>query len=179
MLKKILLVVALLIVVFVIVVITRPADFRVTRSATIPAPPAAVFAQVNDLQNWNSWSPWAKLDPNVKNTFSGPTAGTGACFAWSGNNEVGEGSMTITDSRPNELVAFNLVFVKPFAGACATEFTFKPEGDQTHVTWDMKGKNNFIGKAISLFMDCDKMMGGQFEQGFANLKTVVAQADKK
>ena len=130
-------------------------------------------AQVNDLQNWNSWSPWAKLDPNVKNTFSGPTAGTGACFAWAGNSQVGEGNMTITESRPNELVALNLVFVKPFAGTSTTEFTFKPEGDQTNVTWAMSGKNNFIAKAMSLFIDCDKMVGRQCEKGLGKLKAIA------
>ena len=178
MLKKILLVLAVLIVVFVVVVITRPDEFKVVRSAAIPAPAAAVFAQVNDLHKWNEWSPWARLDPNAKETFSGPEAGKGATFAWSGNSEVGEGSMTITDSRPNELVAFNLVFVKPFAGTSTAQFTFKPEGDQTNVTWAMSGRNNFIAKAISLFMDCDKMVGGQFEQGFTNLKAAVAKTEK-
>jgi uncharacterized protein YndB with AHSA1/START domain len=178
MFKKILLVLAVLIVVFVVVVLTRPDNFKVERSATIPAPPAAVFAQVNDLHKWKEWSPWAKLDPNAKETFSGPEAGKGASFAWSGNSEVGEGSMTITDSRPNELVAFNLVFVKPFAGTSTAEFTFKPEGDQTNVTWAMSGRNNFIAKAIGLFMDCDKMVGGQFEQGFTNLKAAVAKTEK-
>ncbi len=164
---------------FLVIVSTRPADFRVTRTATIPAPPSIVFAQVNDFQQWNSWSPWAKLDPAAKNTFEGPTAGEGAIFAWAGNNEVGEGRMTITESRPDELVQMKLEFVKPFESICTTEFTFKPEGEETAVTWTMAGKNNFIGKAVSLFMDCDKMIGDQFEQGFANMKTVVATSAKK
>jgi uncharacterized protein YndB with AHSA1/START domain len=173
MLKKILLILALLIVVLAVVIATRPSEFRVTRSATFAAPAEKVFAQVNDLKSWEAWSPWAKLDPAAKNSYTGPTAGPGACFAWAGNNQVGEGRMTITESRPNELVRFKLEFVKPFESAADTEFTFKPEGDRTTVTWTMDGRNNFIGKAISLVMDCDKMVGGQFEAGFAAMKSIV------
>jgi hypothetical protein len=53
------------------------------------------------------------------------------------------------------------------------EFSFKPEGDKTVVTWAMYGTNNFIGKAVSLLMNCDKMVGGQFEKGLASIKTLV------
>lgn len=179
MFKKILIVLVTLIVVLVGVVAVQPAEFRITRSATIAAPPSAVFEQVNDFHKWNDWSPWAKLDSHAKNTFEGPAAGTGAKFAWSGNNEVGEGSMTITKSKPSERILMDLVFVKPFAATNVTEFTFRPDGAGTAVTWSMNGRNNFIGKAVGLFMNCDKMVGGQFEKGFANLKAVVETPGKK
>ncbi len=178
MLKKILVVLVLLIVVLLIVVAVQSADFRVTRSATIAAPPAAVFERLNDFHKWNDWSPWAKLDPNAKNTFEGPASGVGAKFAWSGNNEVGEGSMTITESKPSELVRMKLDFVRPFEATSTTEFTLKPEGGGTAITWSMSGRNNFIGKAVGLFMNCDKMVGGQFEKGFANLKALVETPGK-
>jgi hypothetical protein len=176
MLKKILIGLAIAIVALVIVVATRPDDFRYSRSAVIPAPAAAVFPHINDLHKWQAWSPWAKLDPNCKNTFEGPAAGTGAKFSWSGNSEVGEGSMTITESKPAEVVRFKLAFVKPMEGDCDTEFTLAPEGEGTKVTWTMSGKNNFMGKAVGLFMDCEKMCTDQFEQGFTNLKGIVAEA---
>ena len=173
MLKKILLGLVAVIVILLIVVAMQPADFRITRTAVIPAPPAAVFEQINDFHKWNDWSPWAKLDPNAKNSFDGPGAGTGAKFSWSGNNEVGEGRMTITESQPGELVRMKLEFTKPFAATNLTEFTLKPEGNQTAVTWTMSGHNNFVGKAMGLILNCDKMVGGKFEEGFARLKTVV------
>ena len=175
MLKKILLALLVLIVVLVIVVAVQPSDFRITRKAVIAAPPAAIFEQLNAFQKWNAWSPWAKLDPNAKNRFEGPASGVGAKFMWSGNSEVGEGSMTITASKPDEKVVMDLVFIKPFAGSSVTEFTLKPEGSGTEVTWSMSGRNNFIGKAISLCMNCDKMIGTKFEEGFENLKRVVAK----
>jgi carbon monoxide dehydrogenase subunit G len=173
MFKKILLGLVVLIAVFCVVASFRPDEFNVARSATISAPPAAVFEKINNLQNWNAWSPWAKLDPNAKNTFEGPSAGVGASFAWAGNSQVGEGKMTITESQPNERVVMKLDFVKPFAGTNYTEFVLKPEGNQTAVSWTMSGKANFISKCMGLVMDCDKMVGGQFEQGFSNLKALV------
>jgi carbon monoxide dehydrogenase subunit G len=178
MLRKILIAIAVIIAVFVVIIATRPADFRVSRSATLPAPPAVVFEQVNDFHKWEAWSPWAKLDPNAKNTFEGPAAGSGAIFRWAGNNQVGEGAMTIMESKPGELVRINLEFIKPFAGTSTAEFTFKPVGDQTEVTWSMSGKNNFIGKAMSLIMNCEKMIGPQFEQGLANMRAVVEAKSK-
>ncbi len=179
MLKKILIVLAAIVVVFVAVVAMQPSEFRVMRTATMSAPASAVFAQVNDLHKWEAWSPWAKLDPAAKNAFEGPPAGTGAIFRWAGNNQVGEGSMTITESRPNELIRFNLEFVKPMAGTSTAEFTFKPEGNQTAVTWSMTGKNNFIAKAMCLFMNMDHMVGGQFEKGLAAMKSIVEATPKQ
>ena len=146
MLKKILLALALILVVFVIVVALQPADFRVTRSAAFSAPAEAVFAQVNDFHKWAAWSPWAKLDPNAKNSFEGPAAGTGAAMSWAGNKDVGEGRMTITESRTNELIRIRLEFLKPFATVNLAEFTFKPAAETTTVTWSMTGTRNFFSK---------------------------------
>ncbi len=171
MLKRILIVLAIIFVASVVVVALQPDEFRVTRSATIAAPPEAVFAQVNDLHKWETWSPWAKRDPAARNTYEGPAAGIGAAFAWSGNHEVGEGRMTITESRPAELIRVRLDFVKPFKGTATSEFTFKPQSGQTLVTWTMLGRNNFIAKAAHLCMNCDKMVGGDFEQGLAQIKS--------
>jgi uncharacterized protein YndB with AHSA1/START domain len=172
MLKKILIAVAVIIVVFVVVVALQPADFSVTRAATIAAPPETVFAQVNDFQKWKAWSPWEKKDPDMQRTYSGEPSGEGAVYAWSGNSEVGEGNMTITESRPNELVRLKLEFIKPMAAISDTEFRFKPEDDGTQVTWTMSGKNGFMGKMICLFMNMDKMVGGDFENGLASMKQV-------
>ena len=131
---------------------------------------------MNDLHKWQEFSPWAKRDPNAVTTFEGPSAGTGAVFSWAGNSEVGEGRMTIVESRPNDLVRFRLDFVKPFAGTNEVEFRFTPQGDQTLVVWTMTGENDFVGKAIGLVLDMDAMIGGDFEQGLADLKTLSEAA---
>jgi hypothetical protein len=168
--NKILAVLAAALVAFLVVVALQPGGYRVTRSTTVAAPPATLFAQVNELKNWEAWNPWGKIDPAMKMTYDGPPSGVGASYHWVGNSEVGEGKLTITRSVANESIGCRMDFVKPMAGISDAEFTFKPEGDQTTVTWTMTGTNNFIAKAFCLFMSMDKMVGGQFERGLANLK---------
>ena len=179
MMKKILLALLLIVVVFILVVATRRADFQITRSTTIAAPAVVVFAQVNDFHKWDAWSPWAKLDPTMKQTHEGASAGPGAIYTWSGNKDVGEGRMTLTESRANELVRIKLEFLKPFPAINTTEFSFKPEGTQTAVVWSMTGTNNFMAKAFCMFMNMDKMVGGDFEKGLVQLKTVAEAASRK
>ena len=179
MLVPILIALAVVVVAFVVFVALRPSEFRVSRSGTISASPGEVFEQVNDLHCWEAWSPWAKLDPAARNTYEGPREGVGAAFAWSGNKRVGEGRMTIIESRPTELVRFRLDFVKPFKGTNTADFTVQPEGGGTRVTWTMLGKNNFFFKAMQLFIDCDKMVGRDFEKGLEQLKSVTEAAVRK
>lgn len=180
MFKKILIGLAVVVIGFIGFVATRPSDFRIERTATVDAPPQVVFNQVNDFHNWQVWSPWAKLDPNAKSDFMGVSSGIGAGFHWAGNNQVGEGTQTILDSRTPEFIQIQLDFLKPLKSSAIAEFTFAPQGEnQTVVTWTMYGKNNFIGRAMCVFMDMDKMVGGQFEQGLANLNTAVAAPSAK
>jgi len=179
MLKIILISLAVIVIVSVVIVALQPSEFHVARSTTISAPPAAVFAQVNDFHKWEAWNPWGKIDPAMKQGYDGAPAGIGAIYTWAGNNEVGEGRMTITESRPNDLIRVKLEFFKPFAGNSIAEFTFKPEANQTAVTWSMTGQNNFMAKAIHLFMNMDKMIGGQFEKGLAEMKSVVEASPKQ
>lgn len=173
MFKKILIGLAAVIVAFVVVVALQPAEFAVTRSASMNAAPSVIFEQVNDLRKWQEFSPWAKLDPNAKVTFSGPPTGVGAVFAWAGNENIGEGRMTITESSPDRHVRYRLDFVKPFEGTNDSALAFEPRGSQTLVTWSMSGKNNFLFKAVGLFIDCDEMVGAQFEVGLENLRKIV------
>jgi len=170
---NVLVVLALIVVVLVVVIALQPAEFRLTRTSTLAAPPAVVFAQVNDLHKWEAWSPWAKLDPAMKQTYEGAPSGIGAVYAWTGNKKVGTGRMTLTENRPGEMVRLRLEFLKPFACTNTTEFTFKPEGGRTAVTWTMAGRNNFMGKACGLVMNVEKMVGADFEKGLAQLQAVV------
>ena len=173
MLTTLLLALVFLAAILLVLISTRPNDFRVTRSARIPGPTQTVFAHVADLRKWEAWSPWARMDPNAKTTYSGTEAGVGQAMSWAGNSKVGEGAMTIAESHPSDLVRFQLDFRKPMAATHMAEFTFKPDGDHTLVTWTMTGQNKFLSKAFGLVVDCDKMIGGQFEQGLANLRQVI------
>lgn len=172
MIAKILLVLAVLLVALLIVAALQPAEYHVTRSITINAQAALSYQYVNDLHKWQEISPYVKVDPAAKYEFDGPPAGPGASLAWAGNAQVGTGKMTITEARPDQLVALRLDFQKPFAAVCATQFTFEPAGSQTRVTWSMDGQKVFITKIVGLFMSMDKMIGPQFEEGLAKMKAL-------
>jgi hypothetical protein len=170
---KILIGVSVAILLFLVYVAMQSSDFRVKRSISINASPEAVFPHVNHLRKWEPWNPWGKLDPNMKLTYEGPAEGVGASYSWSGNGNVGEGRNTIIESHLHSLVRFKLEFFKPFAGVNQTDFTFTPDGRQTVVMWDMTGKLNFTTKIFHVLMNMDKMIGGQFEKGLQDMKTVV------
>ncbi|HWB60562.1 MAG TPA: SRPBCC family protein, partial [Chthoniobacteraceae bacterium] len=175
----ILLILAVAVAAFLGYVAMQPPDFRITRSTTIAATPAEVFAQVNDLHKFQSWSPWAKMDPNVKTAFEGPDAGEGAVFHWEGSSQVGAGTMTLIASKPGELVTYRIEFLKPFPGTNLAEFTFKPGGNGTLVTWSMSGRKSFVPKIFCVFMNMDKMVGDEFEKGLANLKAICEGGGKQ
>lgn len=164
------LVVLLVVAVLVVVVARQPDTFRVERSRTIKAPVAVVFAQVNDYRLWQQWSPWAKLDPGMQVSYEGPQTGVGAVQRWRGNSQVGEGSSTIVESRPNELIRMQLGFLKPFKADNEAVFTFVPVEDQVRVTWAMTGPKNFLFKAMHMVMDVDRMCGQAFEEGLGQLE---------
>lgn len=176
MLMYILIALAVIVVGFLAVVALQSPTFQITRSATITAPAPVVFAQVNDFHKWDGWSPWAKLDPTMKQFYEGSGSGHGAIYKWNGNSQVGEGRMEITESQPNKLVAIKLDFMKPFKATNQTLFTFDPKGDQTVVTWTMNGEKNLMAKAFHLFVNMDKMLGGQFDQGLRQMKAVAEGA---
>src|SRR5262245_4956787 len=173
MVRMILIGISAVVVLFVLVVATRPPTIHIERSITIAAPPEHAFVHVNDFRAWPSWSPYEKKDPQMKRTLSGPPAGTGAMYAWAGNNEVGEGRMTIVESNQPSKVGIKLEFSKPFAATNTATFTFVPGPGGTKVTWAMDGQNTLMSKVISLFMNFDKMVGGDFERGLVALKTIA------
>jgi len=175
MLLKIILGLAVVIIAFLVVAAMRPSSFRIERSATIAAPAPEIFARVDDLHAFQEWSPWAKLDPNCQTSFDGPPAGKGAAYSWSGNSKVGQGRMTVVESRPSDLIRMKLEFLKPFPGTNSVEFAFKPEADRTLVTWTMTGQYAFIPKAIGMIINMDQMIGKSFDEGLANLKTLSEQ----
>src|SRR5258706_3348152 len=178
MIKKILLGLVVIVVILLVVIALQSSTYHVERTATINAPFPLVFAQVNDFHKWNAWSPWAKLDPAMKQTFEGAPAGNGAVYTWTGNKEVGEGRMLITESHPSDLVRIKLDFLRPFAATSDTVFTFRADGNQTTVTWGMTGDKNFIAKAFHLVVNMDKMIGSDFEKGLAQMKSVAEAAPK-
>ena len=134
MLKKVLLVVAIAVLGFAAYAGLQPATFTVERSLDIDAPSSALYAELADFHNWRHWSPWDELDPTMNRTYGGSEAGTGATYAWAGNEAVGRGRMEITDVRPDEEVVIALTFEEPFPSDNVTRFRLEPSEEGTRVT---------------------------------------------
>jgi len=173
MLKTIALVIVVAIAGVLIFAATKPDTFAVQRSTSIKAPPDRIFPLINDFKRWDAWSPWEKKDPAMKRSYGPTTSGKGAHYAWEGNNDVGQGSMDITESVPPSKVALKLDFVKPFEGHNVVEFTLVPKGESTDVTWSMSGPAPFMSKVMQVFVNMDRMIGKDFEAGLASLKAAA------
>ncbi|MCC6071817.1 SRPBCC family protein [Massilia sp. GCM10020059] len=173
MLKKLAIAVIVILAVILGMAAMQPDTFTVTRSITIQAPPEKIIPLVNDFRNWQSWSPWEKLDPAMQRTFSGAASGTGAVYAWKGNSDVGEGRMEITGQELPFKVTIKLDFVEPLPSSNVTEFALVPRGTLTTVNWTMTGPMLFVTKIMSVFTSMDKMIGRDFEKGLAQMKTVA------
>jgi uncharacterized protein YndB with AHSA1/START domain len=172
-LKKVFIIAVVIVAAVLGLALTQPDSFTVTRTATIKAPPEKIIAYLNDFHQWSAWSPWEKLDPNMKRTFEGPVSGQGAVYGWSGNDEVGQGRMEIIENAPPSKVGIKLDFIKPFKSTNQTTFTLQPQGDGTVVTWTMSGPSEFITKLMGVFVSMDKMIGKDFEKGLSQLKAVA------
>ena len=151
----------------------RPDHFRVQRSAAIKAPPEKIFPLISDLKAWTAWSPFEHKDPAMKRTYSSTTNGKGATYAWDGNGNVGAGDILITDAPAPLRVTLNLNMTKPIEAHNVVDFTLTPAGERTTVTWSMRGGVPYFAKIIHVFMDMDKMVGGEFETGLKNLKAIA------
>jgi uncharacterized protein YndB with AHSA1/START domain len=177
--KKVLIVIAVVVLGFVGFIMTRSGTFHVERSTKIDAPPDVVFAQLADFHNWAAWSAWDKKDATMKKTYDGTAGTVGSSYSWVGNDQTGEGKMTVSAVQPNQKLSLALEFIKPFAAKNAVEFRLTPAGDATQIVWALDGGGEgFMAKAMNTFMSMDKMVGPDFEQGLASLKT-VAEADAK
>jgi len=149
----------------------KPDRFEYRRSTNIDRPTDKIYPLINDLRAQAQWSPFEK-DPDMKRVHSGPAQGNGAVYEWDGNREVGAGRIAITDSTPSK-VTLDLEMLRPFAARNVVEFTLEPRGQGTLVTWAMRGTQPFMVKLMSTFINCEKMVCSQFDQGLAKLKTLA------
>ena len=172
MVKKILLGAVAAIALLLLFALTRPDTFRVERSVVVKADPAKIYAVLNDFHAFGTWSPWQKLDPAMKVTYSGAASGPGAVYSWQGNDAVGAGRMEILQTVPNQKVVVKLDFLQPFEGHNTSEYSLAPGADGTTVTWAMFGPSPYVSKLMGIFVSMDSMIGKDFELGLSNLKAV-------
>lgn len=169
-------IVVVLIGAFLAYAATRPDTLRVERSKSISAPPDRIFALINDFERWGPWSPWEKKDPAMRRTFGGAVRGVGSVYEWDGNRDIGKGRMEITQSTPSSRIVIQLDFIKPFEAHNIVEFTLEPVADATHVKWVMQGPSPLLSKVMGIFINMDKMIGKDFEEGLANLKRIAEKS---
>jgi carbon monoxide dehydrogenase subunit G len=172
MLWTIVVIIVVLIAAVLVFAAMKPNAFRMERSTSINAPAEKIFPFINDFHNWTSWSPFEKLDPALKRSYSGAPSGQGAIYEYEGNNKVGAGRMEITESSPSSRVVSKLDFIKPMVAHNFAEFTLEPRGNTTVVTWAMYGASPYMAKLMTTFVSMDRLVGKQFDEGLANLKAV-------
>ena len=165
-------VVAVAIAAVLVFAATKPDTFGIQRTATIKAPPEKIFPLINDLRAQSAWSPFEK-DPGMKRTHSGAPTGNGAVYEWDGNRQVGRGRIEIIDSKPPSTITLKLDMFTPFEAHNTVQFTLAPNGSGTDVTWAMRGRQPYIAKVFSTVVNCDRMVGGQFEEGLGKLKALA------
>jgi len=166
---------AIILVVLLIIASTKPDNFRVERTLNVKASPESIAVLINDFHKWGSWSPYEKVDPSMKRTYSGADYGKGAIYEWDGNGKAGAGRMEIIETAPMK-IAIKLDFLKPFEGHNTAEFILEPKSDSsTNVTWAIYGPNHFAGKFMGIFFNMDKMIGKDFETGLSNIRSVTAK----
>src|SRR5450432_1470799 len=173
MIKAIAIIILALVAAVLVYALTQPDSFRVERSIVIKAPPEKIFAQINGFHQWEAWSPWEKIDPAIKRSYSGADNGKGAVYGWEGNKDVGQGRMEIVESTPSTGVLIKIDFMKPFEGHDMVQFTLQPQGDTTKVTQAMYGPSPFVAKLMGLFFSMDKMVGQKYDEGLASLKAIA------
>lgn len=173
MLKTIVIITAVLIAAILIYAATKPDTFRIQRTASINAPPEKIYPFINDFKSWVAWSPYEKVDQNLKRVYSGAGQGNGAVYEWDGNKDVGQGRMEILESVPSSKVLIKLDFLKPFEAHNQAEFSLAPNAGSTQVTWAMYGPQPYMAKVMTLFFSMDKMVGAQFEIGLTDLKALA------
>jgi hypothetical protein len=173
MLKIVLIALITLIAIALVIAALKPNRFRIERCTSIKALPEKIFPLINNFQAWEAWSPWEKIDPACKRSYSGNESGVGTIYGWSGNKDIGQGRMEIVESTQYSKIVLKLDFIKPFEAHNMVEFLLQPQGDSTIVTQAMYGASPFISKLMGMCFNMDKMVGKKYEEGLASLKEIA------
>jgi uncharacterized protein YndB with AHSA1/START domain len=172
MLKKILIGIAAVLAVILLIAALKPAEMTVTRELAISASPEKLFPYINNSRKSYEWMPWSEGDSDIKIEYSGPAEGLGAKSSWEGK-QMGVGNSEVVESITNQIVKTKLSYTEPFAMSQLAEISLLPTNGGTVVKWSVSGQNNFFFRLMGIFVDCDKMIGGEFEKGLKKLKTLA------
>lgn len=144
----------------------------IERSILIAAPADAITPYLANLHRWVEWSPWEGQDPALHRTYGGEPGSVGSTYAWKGNRKAGAGDMTVTRITPAE-VDLDLRFTAPFRSTSACTFRLTDDAGRTRVLWSMTSPQNLASRVMGVFINMDKLIGGDFDKGLAKLKAAV------
>ncbi len=156
----------------------KPSEFFISRELVIQSSPNAIFPYINSSKVSHEWMPWKDSDPSVQMQFSGPDYGLGSKATWDGKGKMGTGSAEVVESIVDKSVKTQLTYTKPMVMSQLAEVSLTPTEQGTVVKWSVSGKSSFVGRLFCLFMNMDKMVGGEFEKGLGRLKTLVENKGK-
>ncbi len=176
MFKKILVGLVLVIGLLSVYVALQSSHFEITREMQMNASADRIFPYINNSRKANDWMPWKDSDPKVQMSYSGPEEGVGSISTWDSEGQMGTGKAEVVESIPNKSVKTQLTYTKPMEMSQLAEISLAPQANGTVVRWTVTGENTFIGRFVCMFMNMDKMVGGEFEKGLAKLKGMVEAA---
>jgi len=163
-----------IVVLIIILALIAPKSYDVNRKIIVQQPVPVVFEYLKYLKNQDNWSPWAKRDPDMKKEFVGSDGEIGATSKWQGNKDVGSGEQEIKRIVENEVIESELRFLKPWKSQSDAYLKVNEAGaGETEITWGFSGKNKFPVSIMMLFMNMDKAVGKDFEEGLASLKEIL------
>ncbi|OIQ28301.1 MAG: polyketide cyclase [Bacteroidetes bacterium MedPE-SWsnd-G2] len=169
--------ICLALIVFIgLLTLVLPKTYIVKRSVTIKKPIEEVFDYLKMIKNQDLWSPWKQKDPNMKQDYVGEDGAIGFIAKWEGNKEVGQGEQELVGLVENESIQTKLRFFKPWKSESEGFFYLNSTEDgKTTVEWGFTGVNNPPMNILMLFMNFEKAVGNDFEEGLEKLKSILEQ----
>ncbi|PHR48872.1 MAG: hypothetical protein COA32_05255 [Fluviicola sp.] len=177
-LKTFVILIILLIGLFFIIPLFLDTDYNLKRTIVVDAGKDKVKAYMANFENFQDWSPWAEMDEDMEIEITGAAGSVGSKYEWEGNEDVGKGTMTITDVS-EDTVKIHLIFKEPFESESPTYYAFKDVNGKTEVTWYMEGEMAYPWNIMSLFFSMEETVGEDFEKGLDKLKNSVEELAEK
>ncbi|PQB04563.1 SRPBCC family protein [Aureitalea marina] len=162
-----------IVAIVVILAIAAPKNYNVSRSITINKARSEVFPYIRYVKNQDNWSPWKKKDSNMKQEFIGNDGDVGFVSKWEGNKQVGTGQQEIVEILDGRTLRTKLTFLKPWESQSDAYITCSDEGSGTKVEWGFSGRHKVPANIFMLFMNMDKAVGKDFNEGLAELKSIL------
>ena len=174
--KKFIKFMAVVLAIFALAVIVlgiiEPKDVVVTRSVLIKAPKDVVFDQMVHYKNWPNWSPWNKMDSTMKMTYYGTDGEVGSGYKWKGSDKTGAGEMNTT-AVEGTIMSFDITFTEPYESKAKGTLKAVDTAGMTKATWSFSTHTPFPMNMANAFVNMDKLLGGDFEDGLKNMKAYV------